>query len=66
MFVHLAPWSSGQDATLSRSNQGFDSPGGQSYKIHMGIHFIGWYEQEEYWERYDWGFAICKTSFLHN
>ena len=29
MNIHLAPWSSGQDATLSRSNQGFDSPGGQ-------------------------------------
>jgi|Go1ome_4_1110791.scaffolds.fasta_scaffold20987_2 fructose-bisphosphate aldolase class II len=32
MNVHLAPWSSGQDATLSRSNQGFDSPGGQPIK----------------------------------
>ena len=32
MNIHLAPWSSGQDATLSRSNQGFDSPGGQPIK----------------------------------
>ena len=23
----MAPWSSGQDASLSRWNQGFDSPG---------------------------------------
>ena len=30
--INQAPWSSGQDATLSRSNQEFDSPRGHYAK----------------------------------
>ena len=30
--MNMAPWSSGQDASLSRWNQGFDSPRSQVEK----------------------------------
>ena len=36
----MAPWSSGQDASLSRWNQGFDSPGSHTKEIRLDFLFL--------------------------
>ena len=53
----MAPWSSGQDASLSRWNQGFDSPWSH-FLISVRRRFCGYFFAMKYF--------VLRVSFLQN
>ena len=55
----MAPWSSGQDASLSRWNQGFDSPGSHTKEIRLDFLFL--LQKFRSWNNFFFHFTIVNN-----